>query len=156
MADRIVVMNQGRIEQIGRPLDLYDQPTNLFVAGFIGSPAMNALRGKIRRNGADTVIRVGELEVPLDRAIDAEDGKEVVCGVRPEHIGVAHDGDGIAGRVAVVEPTGSQTFVNLELCGQPMLACLGERHPIGVGEVVPWRIQRSKVLVFDDATGARL
>ena len=156
MADRIVVMNQGRIEQIGRPLDLYDQPNNLFVAGFIGSPAMNALRGRIHRDGAKVVIRVGELVVPLDRPVDAEDGKEVVCGVRPEHIGVAHGGDGIEGRVDAVEPTGPQTFVNLELRGQPMLACLGERHPIAVGEVVPWRIQSSRVLVFDNVTGARL
>ena len=156
MADRIVVMNKGRIEQIGRPLDIYDQPNNLFVAGFIGSPAMNALPGRIHRNGAKVVIRVGELEVPLDRPVDAEDGKDVVCGVRPEHISVAHGGDGVGGRVDVVEPTGSQTFVNLELCGQPMLACLGERHPIAVGEVVPWRIESSRVLVFDNVTGARL
>src|SRR5215468_3304302 len=91
MADRVVVMHDGRVEQIGAPLDLYDRPDNLFVAGFIGSPAMNFFPGTVRRNGVTEFRCADGLKLPL-AAADAGDGKATVYGVRPEHFSLADDG----------------------------------------------------------------
>ncbi|MBP0649514.1 sn-glycerol-3-phosphate ABC transporter ATP-binding protein UgpC, partial [Mycobacterium tuberculosis] len=87
MADRIVVLRDGKIEQIGRPLDLYDRPDNLFVAGFIGSPAMNFLNGRVVVDGAEAVFRAAEgIDLPLPARARPAPGTEVVYGVRPEHL----------------------------------------------------------------------
>jgi multiple sugar transport system ATP-binding protein len=92
MADRIVVLNGGRIEQFGAPLELYDHPANLFVAGFIGSPRMNFIKGaEAQRLGADTI------------------------GVRPEHLKASRDGEGWAGTVVVAEHLGSDTFLHVDV-----------------------------------------
>jgi hypothetical protein len=97
MADRIVVMNLGKIEQIGTPLDLYDNPSNLFVAGFIGSPAMNLLRGTVRRSDLGMVVNLAPgLDLPTRNAA-AREGQEVIVGVRPEHFTVRSGGPGRRG-----------------------------------------------------------
>jgi multiple sugar transport system ATP-binding protein len=89
MADRIVVMHDGRVEQIGTPLDLYDHPANLFVAGFIGSPAMNFIKGTLRRSGDDVWVEAaGNIRLPAERNAAGHDGQSVVYGIRPEHLGV--------------------------------------------------------------------
>ena len=155
MADRIVVINQGRIEQVGRPLDLYDQPQNLFVAGFIGSPAMNAFDARVRRQGDRVAVAAGDLVLPLSHEIERADGAEVVCGVRPEYLSPS-DADGIEGRIVAIEPTGPQTFVNVDLCGQAMVASISERRAMREGDVVTWRIAEDKLMLFDKATGVRL
>src|SRR3954453_17159268 len=103
MADRIVVMHDGVVEQIGPPLDLYDRPDNLFVAGFIGSPAMNFISGTIRRNGHLVFVSDTGLTIPLDAAPAGVDGRPLILGIRPEHFDLAPDG--IAAEVVVVEPT---------------------------------------------------
>jgi len=155
MADRIVVMNQGRIEQVGQPLDLYDRPQNLFVAGFIGSPAMNSFPAQLVRDGDRVCVRAGSMVLPLDRPVERPEGTEIVCGLRPEHLAPAESGT-IAGRVVTVEPTGSQTFVTFDLGGQQVVACISERHAMREGDVVAWRADPAKILLFDKATGARL
>ena len=97
MGDKIVVMQEGRIEQTGSPLELYDHPANLFVAGFIGSPAMNFLPGTLRRNGGAARVDFGDgtqIEAPPARG--GSDGQSVIVGTRPEHLTLA-DGGGIAG-----------------------------------------------------------
>src|SRR5579884_3283192 len=106
MADRIVVMHGGIVEQIGAPLELYDQPTNLFVAGFIGSPAMNMLPGRIEADGFHA--EAGGLW-PLPGGMNAATGRRAVYGIRPEHFRLAEDG--LPAVVHVVEPTGSETQV---------------------------------------------
>src|SRR5262247_2994108 len=116
MADRIVVMHDGLVEQIGAPLDLYDRPQNLFVAGFIGSPAMNFLRGTVRANGAAAFEGVGGVRLPLATAPGGSDGRAVVYGVRPEHFVIADDG--AAAQVQVIEPTGSELQVVAKLGGE--------------------------------------
>src|SRR5436305_1657152 len=110
MADRIVVMHDGRIEQIGEPLELYDRPDNLFVAQFIGSPAMNLVNGTLRRsNGSAYVEASGGVRWPVFRAPGA-DGQAVMLGVRPEHLTIAEaSGDAVAGEIIVVEPMGAET-----------------------------------------------
>ncbi|HTW15860.1 MAG TPA: sn-glycerol-3-phosphate ABC transporter ATP-binding protein UgpC, partial [Nocardioides sp.] len=104
MADKIVVMHDGIVEQIGKPLELYDKPDNQFVAGFIGSPAMNFLKGKVKVNGAATFEGPNGVKLPLKSAPSNSDGKPVVYGVRPEHFTIADDG--AEAEIVVVEPTG--------------------------------------------------
>src|SRR3981189_2970373 len=125
MADKIVVMHDGLVEQIGAPLALYDRPDNLFVAGFIGSPAMNFLPGRIRNNGQAAFEGAG-LRVALERAA-ASDGRAVVCGVRPEHFTIADDG--AEATIQVIEPTGSEIQVMAKLGGEDVIAVFRQPHP---------------------------
>ncbi|MES1264919.1 MAG: sn-glycerol-3-phosphate ABC transporter ATP-binding protein UgpC, partial [Variovorax sp.] len=108
MADKIVVLHDGVVEQVGAPLDLYDRPANLFVAGFIGSPAMNLLKGKVEREGF-VVDGSGGLTLPFANAPTATPGLSAVYGIRPEHFVL--DDAGFPITVEVVEPTGSETQV---------------------------------------------
>src|ERR1700680_980831 len=107
MADKIVVMHDGRVEQIGSPLELYDRPGNLFVAGFIGSPAMNFFPGTIRHNGNAEFDGPGGIRLPLRAPPRIVNGGPVIYGVRPEHFTLSDDG--VDAEVQVVEPTGSET-----------------------------------------------
>ena len=110
MADRIVVMQDGRIEQIGTPLELYDHPSNLFVAQFIGSPAMNVVQGTLRR-GADAawVEAEGGMRWPLATSSPGVDGQVVAYGVRPGNLSLHASAQSVPGEVIVVEPTGAET-----------------------------------------------
>ena len=101
MADRIVVMRDGHVEQIGTPLELYDRPDNLFVAGFIGSPAMNFIHGRLKRANGSVWVEAGDgTRLPAPKEVGGREGQEVIYGVRPEHFEMADDEDGITARVA--------------------------------------------------------
>jgi multiple sugar transport system ATP-binding protein len=150
MADRIVVMNMGNVEQIGSPLDLYDRPSNLFVAGFIGSPAMNFLKG--RMDGG--VFRSGDLALPLPSPLPRVNGAPMVYGIRPEHWRLG--GEGVDAVVQVVEPTGSETQVIARLGGIPIICAFRERISARPGEAIRIAPDASVVHLFDEATGARL
>ncbi len=154
MADQIVVMNDGRIEQVGSPLELYDYPANRFVAGFIGSPAMNFLEGVVRR-GSDPHFELpggGRLELNPD--IQAPDGAKAVYGIRPEHLDIAPDG--IEAKVELVEPTGSETVVSALVGDQELLGVYRERHNLAVGTVIKLRPKKEHAHLFDLATGQRI
>jgi multiple sugar transport system ATP-binding protein len=149
MADKIVVMNAGITEQVGTPLDLYDNPANLFVAGFIGSPAMNFLPGKVTAAG----IAVGEgIHLPLPAGNPAEAGRDVVVGVRPEHLSVA--GDGLPVEIVVVEPTGADTQIFCKLAGVEITAVVRERHDFKPGAAV--RLRPELTYLFEPESGRRL
>ena len=152
MADKIVVMNAGRTEQIGSPLELYDNPTNLFVAGFIGSPAMNFLKGRLVRgaNGAQVKMADGLL-LPAPSSA-AEEGREVILGVRPEHLLVRPDG--VHADVVVVEPTGADTQIFCKVGGADVVAVVRERHEFKPGEAI--RLYPELTFLFDPSSGARL
>src|SRR5512132_681850 len=154
MADKIVVMNAGRTEQIGSPLELYDNPANLFVAGFIGSPAMNFLRGQVKVNGTAGFVGPNGVKLPLASAPPASEGRPAVYGVRPEHFTIADDG--AEAEIIVVEPTGSETQVFAKLGGQEVVAVFRERHQFNPGEKVRLKPDPSLVHLFDEATGKRL
>jgi len=158
MADKIVVMHDGRVEQIGAPLDLYDRPDNLFVAGFIGSPAMNFFLGTIRLNGSLGFDGPGGLRLPLgapeQRTAGLSDGMPVVYGVRPEHFTLADDG--VEAEIQVVEPTGSETHLVAKLGGQDVLALFRERHQLKPGDRVRLKPDVGLIHLFDKATGKRL
>jgi multiple sugar transport system ATP-binding protein len=154
MADKIVVMNGGNVEQIGAPLDLYDQPTNLFVAGFIGSPAMNFLKGKLARNGSGLDVVLGQgLRVPAPAGLSPQlDGKDVTLGVRPEHLAVK--GSGLPAEVVVVEPTGADTQIFCKIAGTEVTAVVRERHEFKPGEMI--RLAPDLTFLFDPSNGRRL
>jgi multiple sugar transport system ATP-binding protein len=154
MADKIVVMHAGRVEQIGAPLDLYDDPANLFVAGFIGSPAMNFLAGRLARNGGGLEVVLGEgVRVPAPQDLGpALEGKEVTLGVRPEHLAVRDDG--VPAEVIVVEPTGANTEIYCKIAGKEVTAVVRERHNFRTGERI--RLAPELTFLFDPATGARI
>ena len=149
MADKIVVMNAGKMEQVGSPLDLYDNPANLFVAGFIGSPAMNFIPGKI--NGSSVAIAPG-IELPLPAKTRLESNLDVIVGVRPEHLAVS--ATGVPVEVVVVEPTGADTQIFCKLVGVDITAVVRERHEFHPGEVI--RLAPQLTFLFDPASGARL
>ena len=157
MADRIVVMHDGRVEQIGAPLDLYDRPANLFVAGFIGSPAMNLLRGVLRRQGSGGQVELADgTRLAAPATLGARDGQEVVCGVRPENLGLVADGAGLAAEIAVVEPTGADTQVAFRAAGGLFLAVFRERHDFRPGQKVRLEPDPQQTHFFDAATGVRI
>ena len=157
MADKIVVMHDGLVEQIGTPLDLYDRPGNLFVAGFIGSPAMNFLRGDMRVNGATQFEGPGGLRMPL-AAPSAWNGRAVVCGVRPEHFTLADNtaSDGAEAVIQVVEPTGPEIQVVVQIGGEEAIAVFRERHQFKPGDKIRLKPDPRLVHLFDAETGKRL
>ena len=150
MADRIVVMNAGKVEQIGSPLALYDNPVNLFVAGFIGSPAMNFVPGKATGNGSISVAQGHD--IPLHAGVKVEAGRDVIVGVRPEHLAVS--ASGLPVEVVVVEPTGADTQIFCKLAGVDITAVVRERHEFHPGETI--RLAPQLTFLFDPASGARL
>jgi multiple sugar transport system ATP-binding protein len=154
MADKIVVMHDGIVEQIGTPLDLYDKPDNQFVAGFIGSPAMNFLKGRVRVNGTATFEGPNGVKLPLGAATAASDGRPAIYGIRPEHFTIADDG--AEAEIVVVEPTGSETQVFAKLGGEEIVAVFRERHQFNPGEKVRLKPDPMLVHLFDEATGKRL
>jgi multiple sugar transport system ATP-binding protein len=154
MADKIVVMHDGLVEQIGAPLELYDRPANLFVAGFIGSPAMNTLKGTVRANGKLEFEGPAGVRLPLSGAPGNSDGRPAIYGVRPEHFTISDDG--AEAEIVVVEPTGSETQVFAKLGGEEVVAVFRERHQFNPGDKVRLKPDPRLVHLFDDATGQRL
>ena len=154
MADRIVVMHDGIVEQIGAPLDLYDRPRNLFVAGFIGSPAMNLLTGTIRANGALRFDSDGGVALPLLHARGADDGRKAVYGIRPEHFVVTDEGT--KAQVQVVEPTGSELQVVARVAGSEVIAVFRERYALKPGDEIRLQPQSQHVHLFDAVSGQRI
>ena len=154
MADKIVVMHDGLVEQIGAPLELYDKPANQFVAGFIGSPAMNFIKGKVVVNGSASFEGPNGVKLPLPSAPPGSDGRPAIYGIRPEHFTIADDG--AEAEIVVVEPTGSETQVFAKLGGQEVVAVFRERHQFNPGDKIRLKPDQSVVHLFDEATGKRL
>jgi multiple sugar transport system ATP-binding protein len=154
MADKIVVMHDGRVEQIGAPLELYDRPDNLFVAGFIGSPAMNMIKGHISVNGAAAFEAPAGVTFSLSTAPAGSDGRPAVYGVRPEHFLLSDEGADAV--VQVVEPTGSELQVVAKLGGEDIIAVFRERHQFKPGDKIRLKPDPRLIHLFDETTGKRL
>ncbi|KKB09281.1 ABC transporter ATP-binding protein [Devosia chinhatensis] len=157
MADLIVVMRGGVVEQIGTPLDLYDFPANMFVGSFIGSPAMNFLEGTIRVAG-DAVFLETEsgTKLPVGRGNAVFDGRAVTLGIRPEHLTLAAGEGGLEGVIASIEPTGSETFVVVQLGQDRVSVLLRQRLMAGPGDAIRLAVEAGSAHLFDTATGVRL
>jgi multiple sugar transport system ATP-binding protein len=156
MGDKIVVMRDGYIEQTGNPLQLYDHPVNLFVAGFIGSPAMNFLQGTLRRSGTSAEVELGDgTRVTVPQGAAGSDGQRVVFGTRPEHLALAN-GSGIAAEVAVIEPTGADTFVSCRHHGAELSVVFRERHAFSPGSTIHLQPDLAHAHLFDADSGKTL
>jgi multiple sugar transport system ATP-binding protein len=154
MADKIVVMRDGRVEQIGSPLDLYDNPINVFVAGFIGSPSMNFVHGKItEHNGTKHFESDNGLILPIPPTTTPT-GKSVTYGIRPEHIDIGDKG--IAMNVVVVEPTGSETQIVAKSNGDLIDALVKQRISARPGSELHYVIDPVNVHLFDRDTELRI
>jgi len=156
MGDQIVVMKDGRVEQTGSPLELYDRPANLFVAGFIGSPAMNLLPATLRRaDGVSTVELADGTRLAAPAGSTGVDGQPVIFGTRPEHLALT-DANGIATQVAVVEPTGADTFVSCRHQGRELAVVFRERHAFAPGSTIRLQPDLQRAHLFDAGSGRRL
>lgn len=149
LADRIVVMQAGRIEQIGTPLELYDNPANEFVATFIGAPSMNLMYGSLTKG----VVNLAGHSVALP---GVEGAGQVRLGVRPEHLALSSEGKGLPMQVKVVEPTGSETMVFLTFDGRDVTAVFRERHAFAPGDIIHLTPDPHHLHCFDAATGQRI
>ena len=159
LADRIAVMRDGVIQQLGTPAEIYHQPANLFVAGFIGSPQMNLIEGVVRRENAGTLLEVGGDTLPLDKLVAAglTDGQRIVLGVRPEHITPRAPGAlGIAANVAVVEPMGADTVIWSAWNGRSLGTRVVGDFAGRPGDAVSLDIDLTKASLFDAGSGLRL
>ncbi|MDO1584898.1 ABC transporter ATP-binding protein [Rhizobium oryzicola] len=158
LADRIVVLNGGNIEQVGTPLDLYRTPANLFVAGFIGSPAMNFLDADVDAENGQPAARLADgTIVRLDLARQVKRGQAVKLGIRPEHFVAGDTGDTVVGgQTLVVEPTGAQTHVVFTLAGEPVTAVVDGAFPARHGMPFQAAVAAQQVHVFDRGTGLSL
>ncbi|MBW9069234.1 ABC transporter ATP-binding protein [Agrobacterium pusense] len=158
MADHVVVMRDGVIEQQGTPLELYDHPVNRFVAGFIGSPAMNFIPATVSPDGASLQLRFGDGQ-PLQSIrspAPLQPCKHLIVGIRPEHISPATaTGAALTLPVSAVETTGSATFLTLGTSTELVIAIKG-RSPVKAGEVIGLDVDPSDMHLFDEETGARL
>jgi len=155
MADQIVVMRDGIVEQRGQPLELYDRPANLFVAGFIGSPAMNFLPGTMKGNGAQVELAGGVL-MPAPHGAKGQEGQRVIYGVRPEHLSLVDGGSGLPAQVVVVEPTGADTQVFARFGEVQMTAVFRERHDFRAGETITLAPDAARAHLFDAESGKSL
>jgi multiple sugar transport system ATP-binding protein len=146
-------MQDGLVEQAGAPLELYERPANLFVAGFIGSPAMNFIKGRIDNSA---FVSTGGLSLPVTEELAGKAaGRDLVYGIRPEHIHVA--GEGIRGTVELVEPTGSELFAQL-VCSDESISCLFRERGLILkpGQEIAVRIDPADAHLFDAASGKRI
>ncbi|WP_062218039.1 ABC transporter ATP-binding protein [Aureimonas sp. D3] len=157
MADRIVVMNAGRIEQVGAPLELYDRPANIFVAGFLGSPPMNLLPARRGGDGvlalADMAFGTGGPALPL--VAPATEGTDFLVGIRPERFRRAGDG-GLPLKVGVVEPTGAETHVYGTIGETAVRVVLSERVVAQPGEILPLAVAPDDCHLFEASSGRRV
>jgi multiple sugar transport system ATP-binding protein len=158
LADRIVAMNGGVVQQVGTPLDLYERPTNLFVAGFIGSPAINIIDAVLRHDGEQRLIALESGErIPAPPRVGGHDGQAVKVGIRPEDVQISAQAEGdFAGHVELVEPMGLGTIVHLGTAHHALKAFVVERVNYPVGTNIAYRLPASKLHVFDAKTGQRL
>ena len=154
MADRIVVMNAGIVEHVGTPLELYDRPNNIFVAGFIGSPSMNLLKGTIKAGAKSFFALNNGPDLPLGKIDKAHDGKAAFYGIRPEHLTLGKDS--IPVEVSVIEPMGSETQLFAKLGGQRMVALLRHRFSAEPGEKLSLLPDISAIHLFDAVTQQRI
>src|SRR5947207_7835797 len=153
LAQRMVVMNAGRAEQIGTPMEVYENPATVFVAGFIGSPAMNFLDGTSEANRRVALDGNGSVPVGVDLAA----GRKVTIGIRPEHLAPCKPSEAnLVGSVEVVEALGADTLIHVAVAGRTVIARLPNGTSAEIGEPIALAATRDRIYLFDAGTGARV
>jgi multiple sugar transport system ATP-binding protein len=157
MADRIVAMYEGVTQQIGTPAELYDDPANLFVAGFMGSPAMNFIEVALIEEADGVAVmmgreRLGKIRGPLELRED----RRAIVGIRPERIELASASLGLPGQIEMIEPTGLGLVLHLNVSGQPLKAFTAERLDIQVNGSIGMAVAPAALLLFDPDSGTRI
>ena len=156
MADRIVVMNKGRVEQVGTPMELYDYPANLFVADFIGSPSMNFIEGVVAaEDDGPFVVASDGTRMAISRQSAASPGQRVVYGARPEHLVLSSGPEGFDAAVEVIEPTGPNIQIFADVAGTRICALTTERRTFTPGQAIRLHCPEESVHLFDASTGLR-
>ena len=153
MADKIVVMRDGLVEQVGSPLTLYDRPANQFVAGFIGSPAMNFLSGRV--SDGRLVLSDGQ-SLAQPAHTECQEGQSVTIGIRPEHVSLSSGDCPLTMTLKSIEPTGADTLVHAEIAGEPITGMFRERVQLKAGQAIDLFTEASALNVFDAGTGQSL
>jgi ABC-type sugar transport system ATPase subunit len=153
LADRIVVLRAGRIEQVGTPLELYNQPANRFVAGFIGAPQMNFLDGVVSAVSAEsaTANLTAGTAVSFVPSAPLSVGDKVTIGVRPHHVAIGGAGEGLAAEVTLVEQLGAETVIHATAGGSPILAVAPGQHALKAGDAMRFALANAPIHVFNDA-----
>src|SRR5690242_14855548 len=156
MADRVVVLRDGVIEQLGTPIELYDRPANVFVAEFIGSPAMNMLPARLKVDGSRRAAVIdGTQAIELPSALAGKEGQAILLGIRPEHLNI-DGGSGLAGTVSLVEPLGAQVQIISEVAGRTVTVLVNERVLPAVGSAITLSPKPASIHAFDAESGQRL
>ncbi|HET9470083.1 MAG TPA: sn-glycerol-3-phosphate ABC transporter ATP-binding protein UgpC, partial [Usitatibacter sp.] len=154
LADRMIVINAGAVEQVGAPIEVYDDPATQFVAGFIGSPSMNFLPGK--RMGGEVDVS-GGVRVPLPDGLRPVAPDALTVGIRPEHFALGKEGGvGFRLKVETIEALGADSLVHAVFDGTSLVARIDGHVTPEPGEVLPFSVAPSKLYFFDAATGKRL
>jgi multiple sugar transport system ATP-binding protein len=158
MGHRVAVLSNGRLQQCASPRELYENPVNEFVAGFIGSPAMNLQTVPLADGGARLAGTVLSLPAPISAAAKAAGLSELVLGIRPEHLHLANGSGELAGDVMLVEELGADALLHVRLAGGagPVVARAEGRRPPTLGQHVTFHVQQEDMFAFHPETGARL
>jgi len=159
MGQKVVVLRDGRVEQVGSPLDLYDRPANVFVAGFIGSPAINQLEGVIEQGDNGFCVRLGAgTLLPLPAGLAVEHAQTVIYAIRPEHVRLvaAEEHNSIPADVVAVENTGADMQVFCETAGGRLTSVFKERVAVAAGDKIHLQPLQAGIHVFDKASGKRI
>jgi multiple sugar transport system ATP-binding protein len=163
MGDRIVIMLDGSVQQVGSPMDIYQKPANRFVAGFIGSPPMNFLSARLVSEGAQLELRGQGLRIPFPAekvaTPEVTPGEEVLIGIRPENLLLrppASNGEPLVAHVEIVEAIGSDIYLNFNQAGIPMTARVEATADIKVGQQIPLYVDPQRIHLFDTKSGVAL
>jgi len=157
LSDRVVVLDAGVIQQTGTPMELYRQPANTFVAGFIGSPAMNFISGTVVAHDGGLAVRTAlGTDIAFVAGPDARPDTEVTLGMRPEHLLAGGEGTRLTGTIVYVEPTGGQTFVNLDVAGVSLTVVVSGALDLVADQQLTVGIEPSYAYVFDGSSGRRI
>ncbi|MBP2551011.1 sn-glycerol 3-phosphate transport system ATP-binding protein [Neorhizobium galegae] len=155
LADRLVVMNRGHVEQVGRPLDIYHRPASTFVASFIGAPAMNLF--KTRTEVETATVRLDGAAIPIDPLVaHALQGRDVIVGIRPEQCRLTREGHGIPARIDFVEELGVGRVIHCEIAGEAFAAAVAEDAEVAAGDTVWLSLPPEQLHYFDAESGRRI
>jgi len=158
LADRIAIMTKGLLQQLGSPFEVYEKPSNMFVASFIGSPAMNMFEGELAEKNGDYIANFGIFSLPISKKIAQSISKELTLGIRPEHILLEDKktAKSMSAKVEVTEPLGREDILLLNVGGVMLTANTRLMKPLNVGDEIWVRFAEAKLQLFDRKTTGRI